>query len=105
MRHDTCYKYSDVKIDAKLVYTNKVPTGAFRGFGNPSAEWAVEQAIDLGAHALGMDPLELARINAKRKLDLAKQNAAPQADVDTSTAALHQAEHGTERLYPGEPRD
>jgi CO/xanthine dehydrogenase Mo-binding subunit len=64
MRHDTCYKYSDVKIDAKLVYTNKVPTGAFRGFGNPSAEWAVEQAIDMGAHALGIDPLELARINA-----------------------------------------
>src|SRR5215470_8202039 len=64
MRHDTCYKYSDVKIDAKLVYTNKVPTGAFRGFGNPSAEWAVEQAIDLGAHELGIDPLEIARINA-----------------------------------------
>jgi CO/xanthine dehydrogenase Mo-binding subunit len=64
MRHDTCYKYSDVKIDAKLVYTNKVPTGAFRGFGNPSAEWAVEQAIDLGAHALGIDPIEIARMNA-----------------------------------------
>ena len=64
MRHDTCYKYSDVKLAAKLVYTNKVPTGAFRGFGNPSAEWAVEQAIDLGAHELGIDPLELARINA-----------------------------------------
>ena len=64
MRHDTCYKYSDVKIDAKLIYTNKIPTGAFRGFGNPSAEWAVEQAIDLGAHALGIDPMELARINA-----------------------------------------
>ncbi len=64
MRHDTCYKYSDVKIEAKLVYTNKVPTGAFRGFGNPSAEWAVEQGIDLGAHALGIDPIELARINA-----------------------------------------
>ena len=64
MRHDTCYKYSDVKINAKLVYTNKIPTGAFRGFGNPSAEWAVEQAIDMGAHALGIDPMELARINA-----------------------------------------
>ncbi len=64
MRHDTCYKYSDVKTEALLVYTNKIPTGAFRGFGNPSAEWAVEQAIDLGAHALGIDPLELARLNA-----------------------------------------
>ena len=64
MRHDTCYKYTDVKIQAYLVYTNKIPTGAFRGFGNPSAEWAVEQAIDEGAHALGIDPIELARINA-----------------------------------------
>ena len=64
MRHDTCYKYTDVKTQAFLVYTNKIPTGAFRGFGNPSAEWAVEQAIDLGAHALGIDPIEIARINA-----------------------------------------
>jgi CO/xanthine dehydrogenase Mo-binding subunit len=64
LRHDTCYKYSDVKTQAYLVYTNKIPTGAFRGFGNPSAEWAVEQAIDKGAHELGIDPLEIARINA-----------------------------------------
>ena len=64
LRHDTCYKYSDVKTQAYLVYTNKIPTGAFRGFGNPSAEWAVEQAIDEGAHRLGIDPLEVARINA-----------------------------------------
>jgi 4-hydroxybenzoyl-CoA reductase alpha subunit len=64
LRHDTCYKYADVKTQAYLVYTNKIPTGAFRGFGNPSAEWAVEQAIDKGAHELGIDPLELARINA-----------------------------------------
>jgi CO/xanthine dehydrogenase Mo-binding subunit len=64
MRHDTCYKYSDVKTEALLVYTNKIPTGAFRGFGNPSAEWAVEQAIDIGAHELGIDPIEIARINA-----------------------------------------
>ena len=64
MRHDTCYKYTDVKTQAYLVYTNKIPTGAFRGFGNPSAEWAVEQAVDKGAHALGIDPLELARLNA-----------------------------------------
>jgi len=64
LRHDTCYKYSDVKTRAYLVYTNKIPTGAFRGFGNPSAEWAVEQVIDQAAHRLGIDPLDLARLNA-----------------------------------------
>jgi CO/xanthine dehydrogenase Mo-binding subunit len=64
LRHDTCYKYTDVKTQAYLVYTNKIPTGAFRGFGNPSAEWAVEQAIDEAAHKLGIDPIEIARMNA-----------------------------------------
>lgn len=36
--------------------------------------------------------LELAKLNAKRKNDLLAQHAAPQADVDTATATLHQAE-------------
>ena len=64
LRHDTCYTYTDVKTQAHLVYTNKVPTGAFRGFGNPSADWAVEQLLDIGAHELGIDPAELLRLNA-----------------------------------------
>ena len=64
LRHDTAYVYPNVKVDAFLVYTNKIPTGAFRGFGNPSAEWAVEQAWDLAAEALGMDPVDLALLNA-----------------------------------------
>ena len=64
LRHETCYKYADVKTEARLVYTNKIPTGAFRGFGNPSADWAVEQLLDKGAEALGMDPLDVLRLNA-----------------------------------------
>jgi len=64
LRHDTCYKYSDVRSQAYLVYTNKIPTGAFRGFGNPSAEFSVEQMMDIAAEELGIDPFELARMNA-----------------------------------------
>ena len=64
LRHDTAYVYPNVKVDSFLVYTNKIPTGAFRGFGNPSAEWAVEQAWDMAADALGMDPVDLALKNA-----------------------------------------
>jgi len=64
LRHDTAYRFSDVKTEAYLVYTNKIPTGAFRGFGNPSAEWALEQLMDIAAHKLGIDPIDLARINA-----------------------------------------
>ena len=64
LRHDTAYVYPNVKVDSFLVYTNKIPTGAFRGFGNPSAEWAVEQTWDMAADALGMDPVDLALLNA-----------------------------------------
>jgi CO/xanthine dehydrogenase Mo-binding subunit len=64
LRHDTAYHYPNVKVHSSLVYTNKIPTGAFRGFGNPSAEWAVEQAWDLAAEALDIDPVELILRNA-----------------------------------------
>jgi CO/xanthine dehydrogenase Mo-binding subunit len=64
LRHDTTYRYPAVKVQSHLVYTNNIPTGAFRGFGNPSAEWAVEQMWDEAAEALGIDPVELATLNA-----------------------------------------
>lgn len=64
VRHDALYKYPCVRGDSTLVYTNLVPTGAFRGFGNPSADWAVEQAWDLAAEKLQMDVFDLLKRNA-----------------------------------------
>jgi CO/xanthine dehydrogenase Mo-binding subunit len=64
LRHDTGYRYPNVKAESYLVYTNNIPTGAYRGFGNPSAEWAIEQAWDIAADRLGIDPVELALLNA-----------------------------------------
>lgn len=70
LRHDAAYKYPNVKVESSLVYTNKIPTGAFRGFGNPSAAWAVEQAWDMAAEALRMDPVDLALKNASEPGDV-----------------------------------
>jgi CO/xanthine dehydrogenase Mo-binding subunit len=64
LRHDTGYRYPAVKAESHLVYTNNMPTGAFRGFGNPSAEWAIEQMWDKAADALAIDPVDLALLNA-----------------------------------------
>jgi len=64
VRHDALYKYRAVRADSRLVYTNLVPTGAFRGFGNPSADWAVGQAWDLAAGELGIDIVDLLHRNA-----------------------------------------
>ena len=52
------YKLPCLKYVGKAVYTNKVPSCAFRGYGNPQISWAVESLMDELAESLGIDPLE-----------------------------------------------
>jgi CO/xanthine dehydrogenase Mo-binding subunit len=52
-----------VSIDSYAVYTNLPPAGAFRGYGISQAAWAYETQLDMIAHELGIDPLELRRRN------------------------------------------
>ncbi len=58
------YRVPNVKVDARVVRTHKVPCGAFRGFGEPQIVFAAEGQMDLLADRLGMDPLELRLKNA-----------------------------------------
>jgi xanthine dehydrogenase molybdenum-binding subunit len=60
------YDIPNAKIDCFAMYTNNVPSGAFRGFGVTQSAFAVEQNMDLIAEALDMDPIELRRINAQK---------------------------------------
>lgn len=52
------YKIPNVWIDSYCVYTNKVPAGAFRGFGVPQVIWAYDSQTDLIARELSVDPVE-----------------------------------------------
>ena len=52
------YKCDNKKIDGFAVYTNTVPAGAFRGYGLPQTNFAVESAMDELARQLGIDPIE-----------------------------------------------
>lgn len=54
---------SNVKVDTYAMYTNNVPSGAFRGFGVTQSGFAMEVQMDVLAEALGMSPLELRRKN------------------------------------------
>lgn len=45
------------------VVTNKVPFGAYRGFGMQQAAFVTERLMDLAAHRLGLDPAEIRRRN------------------------------------------
>ncbi|MFC1980382.1 xanthine dehydrogenase family protein molybdopterin-binding subunit, partial [Chloroflexota bacterium] len=64
------YKIPNVWIDTYLVYTNKSPSGPFRGFGNPQATFARESLLDIAADQMGMDPAELRLKNIIRPEDL-----------------------------------
>ena len=63
------YRCDNITIRGRAVFTNTPPNGAFRGFGAPQTEFAVEVHMDRIAEALGMDPVELRRINALRPGD------------------------------------
>jgi len=52
------YEIPNVSIDGAAVYTNNVPTGAFRGFGKPQASFAAELQMDEAAERIGVDPVE-----------------------------------------------
>ncbi|MBU0705113.1 MAG: xanthine dehydrogenase family protein molybdopterin-binding subunit, partial [Chloroflexi bacterium] len=61
------YDIPNVKVDADGVYTNNLPSGAFRGFGAPQAIFAAETQMNKLAQALGMDPVELRLKNLLRE--------------------------------------
>lgn len=60
------YDIPHAKIDCFAMYTNNVPSGAFRGFGVTQSAFAVEQNMDLLAEALGIDPVQMRLINAQK---------------------------------------
>ncbi|MFI7321218.1 molybdopterin-dependent oxidoreductase [Streptomyces venezuelae] len=57
------YRAPHKKVDAWAVYTNSVPSGAFRGYGLGQVTFAVESAMDETARLLGMDPLDFRERN------------------------------------------
>jgi len=57
------YKFPAYRFECDGVFTNKVPTDAYRGAGRPEATFAIERIMDELAVELGMDPLELRRKN------------------------------------------
>ena len=63
------YKMKAADIEGVAVATNKVPCGAFRGFGEPQVHFAFESQMDEAARRLGMDPVQLRLKNALREGD------------------------------------
>lgn len=57
------YRCPNKRVDAQSVYTNNIPSGAFRGYGLGQVIFAIESALDELAQRLDIDPFELRRRN------------------------------------------
>ncbi|MDR3574939.1 MAG: molybdopterin-dependent oxidoreductase [Anaerolineaceae bacterium] len=64
------YLIPNVKVDSYAVYTNHLPTGAFRGFGGPQGAFEAEMQMDKLAEKLGIDPVEIRMRNILHEGDL-----------------------------------
>jgi len=53
------YLIPNLNIESRLIYTNCVPAGAFRGFGVTQTTWAHESQLSMIARKLNIDPLEM----------------------------------------------
>ena len=58
-------------VDARLVYTNKPPGGAFRGFGHAEETFAFESTLESMAERLGLDSVEVRLENLRRPCERA----------------------------------
>ena len=57
------YRIPVATIRARAVFTNTMPTQAYRSSGRPEVTYAMERLVELAAQKLDMDPVELRRRN------------------------------------------
>ena len=63
------YRCDHIRIRGRVMMTNTPPNGAFRGFGAPQTQFAVEVHMERIAEHLGLDPVRLRDRNALRPGD------------------------------------
>jgi putative selenate reductase molybdopterin-binding subunit len=84
----TAYRCPNKRVDARSVYTNTVPAGAFRGYGLSQTVFAVESAIDELARLLELDPAEFRRRNLVREGDPLDNASGEPAEVSTASVGV-----------------
>ena len=59
----TVYAIPDIAVHVRCVFSNTVPSGAFRGAGRPEANYLMERLVEEAARITGIDPVRLRRRN------------------------------------------
>jgi CO/xanthine dehydrogenase Mo-binding subunit len=89
--HTGAYTIPSLAFDGYVVYTNRVPTTAMRGFGVTSVSFATETHMSRVADVLGIDPIEIRLKNANRIGDTSP-NGIVYADPSTVSTIQTMAE-------------
>jgi CO/xanthine dehydrogenase Mo-binding subunit len=97
--HTGAYTIPNLRFDGFVVFTNRTPTTAMRGFGVTSVSLAVELHMARVADVLGISPWELRLRNANRVGDTTANRVAMQ-DPSTVPVTLAAAERVGEQLRP-----
>ncbi len=58
-----CYRWRNIRLDYTQVMTNKAPVSPNRGYSRMQHLWFTERIIDIVAHELGLDPVEIRKRN------------------------------------------
>ena len=64
------YRFPGLHYRVEGIYTNTVPTDAYRGAGKPESACTLERIIDVAADTLNMDRLAIRKLNLVRPVDL-----------------------------------
>jgi CO/xanthine dehydrogenase Mo-binding subunit len=86
--HTGAYTIPNLSFDGYVVFTNRVPTTAMRGFGVTSVSFATELHMTRIANELGLDPYEVRLKNANRVGDTSPNRI---VYTDPSTVAVVKA--------------
>jgi CO/xanthine dehydrogenase Mo-binding subunit len=60
-------KVDAVRFAGDVVYTNKTPAGAYRGYGAIQGNFALESAVDILCKKMGIDPIEFRQMNMMKE--------------------------------------
>jgi carbon-monoxide dehydrogenase large subunit len=102
------YDVEGYSFECTGVFTNTVPTDAYRGAGRPEATFAIERAVDALARKLGKDPVDIRRLNFIREFPatIAAGLTIDSGDFDACLdVALEQSGYETVRAEQRERRE
>jgi CO/xanthine dehydrogenase Mo-binding subunit len=100
--HTGAYSIPNLEFDGYVVFTNRVPTTAMRGFGVTSVSFATETHLSRIASLLEIDPYELRLKNANRLGDTSPNGivyADPPSTVPTILAMADAVGHELPAAY------